>query len=339
MVIVLWILYVLILIFLLVVLGVRPQIPSHSRFELQRRARQGDEEAVYVLRKKELMRDIFSLQRVVVAILLVSLSIIGVELFNLLFGFFTSLVVALESGAVARVSVLQGRSQALYDKYEGRILKFIENNPFIFKMIRSVAPVSSDNCNIESKEELISIVEQSGEVLTNNDRNMILNSLKFDHVTVESAMTPRSMVDYIKKEEMLGPLVLSSLHKTGHSRFPVIDSDIDHVVGMLYIQDLLKIDHKTKSYKAESVMEKKVYYIRQDQDLRSALSAFIRTRHHLFVVVNEFRETVGLLALEDVIERLLGRKIVDEFDAYEDLRKVAESNPRKNNQPHKKEEI
>lgn len=78
-------------------------------------------------------------------------------------------------------------------------------------------------------------------------------------------------------------------------------------------------------------MDKKVFYIHQDQSLQQALAAFLRTRHHLFVVINEYRETVGLLSLEDVIEALLGRKINDEFDVYDDLRKVAEVNPQKNN--------
>ena len=50
-------------------------------------------------------------------------------------------------------------------------------------------------------------------------------------------------------------------------------------------------------------------------------------------MVNQFRETVGLLTLEDVLEALLGRKINDEFDAYDDLRQVAAYNPRKNNLP------
>ena len=49
------------------------------------------------------------------------------------------------------------------------------------------------------------------------------------------------------------------------------------------------------------------------------------------MVVNEFRETVGLLSLEDVVEALLGRKIVDEDDVHDDLRQVAKRNPRGNN--------
>jgi len=63
------------------------------------------------------------------------------------------------------------------------------------------------------------------------------------------------------------------------------------------------------------------------------LAAFIDTRHHLFIVINELRETVGLLTLEDVIEKLIGRRIVDEDDNHEDLRSIAARNAAGNNIP------
>jgi len=131
---------------------------------------------------------------------------------------------------------------------------------------------------------------------------------------------------------------LDDLHKTGHSRLPVIKGDIDHVIGILHLNNLLSLDIK-RSTTAEKAMEKKVFYIRQDQTLQHALAAFLRTKHHLFVVVNEFRETVGLLALEDVLEALLGRKIVDEFDEHDNLRQVALRNPRGNNHPDQREDV
>ena len=332
MMIVLAVLYGVLLVCLLIVLGVHPQLSSHSRFELQRRAQEGDAEAALLLKRHSLLRDLFSLQRVMAAILLVLISFVGIELFHWSFGLLISFIIALESGALARTRVLQRHSQKLYDRYEGKILAIIEKHPFIFRAIRSVAPIPSDTYDIESKEELLAMVEQSGDVLKTHEKQLIVNGLKFDTMMVESIMTPKSMIDAVSKDEMLGPLVLDDLHKTGHSRFPVIDGDIDHVVGMLYVQDLLSLENK-RSQKASTIMEKNVFYIREDQTLDRALAAFLRTHHHLFVVVNEFRETVGLISLEDVTEALLGRKIIDEFDAYENLRKVAEHNPRGNNSP------
>lgn len=339
MVILLAMLYVVVLICLVIVLGVHPQMSSHSKFELRRRAHQGDDRAVILLKRHELLRDIFSLQRVLSALLLVLLSVIGVELFHWSVGLLISLIIALEVGAVARLSLLQKQSQRLYEKYEPGILVAIERWPLIFRAIRTVSPIPNDAYDIESKEELLAMVEDSGEVLTRDEKQLIINGLSFDTMRVGAVMTPKSMIDSVPANEVLGPLALDELHKTGHSRFPVIDGDIDHVVGMLYIQDLLTIGGKTKTHKAATAMEKKVFYIREDQSLKQALAAFLRTRHHLFVVINEYRETVGLLSLEDVMEALLGHKINDEFDTHEDLRKVAERNPRGNNSPKTAETI
>ena len=320
---------------LLIVLGVQPKTSSHSQFELRRRSGLGDEKAKILLRQREFLRDIISLQRAVASLCLVILSAISVYLFNWAAGLVLSIIIALEIGAVARIDLWQKYSQQLYEKYEPLILTTIERHQVILSLIRSVSPVVGDSQMIESKEELLEMVAQSSGAISPSEKKLITNGLKFNDMKVEEIMTPRSMIESVPMNELLGPLVLDDLHKKGYSRFPVIDGDIDHVVGMLRIQDLLTIDRKAKSHRAETVMSKDVYYIRENQTLQHALAAFLKTQHHLFIVVNEFRETVGLLSLEDVIEALLGQKIIDEYDVYGDIRKVATANPQKNNLPTK----
>ena len=327
--------YLVTLAVLLIVLGVQPKTSSHSQFELRRRSDLGDEKAKILLRQREFLRDIISLQRAVASLCLVILSIISVYLFNWAAGLVLSIIIALEIGAVARIGLWQKYSQQLYEKYEPLILTTIERHQVILSLIRSVSPVVGDSQMIESKEELLEMVAQSSGAISPSEKKLITNGLKFNDMKVEEIMTPRSMIESVPMNELLGPLVLDDLHKKGYSRFPVIDGDIDHVVGMLRIQDLLTIDRKAKSHRAETVMSKDVYYIRENQTLQHALAAFLKTQHHLFIVVNEFRETVGLLSLEDVIEALLGQKIIDEYDVYGDIRKVATANPQKNNLPTK----
>lgn len=323
---------------LVAVAAVRPQRSAMSEFELTRRKENGDKTAGDVLRRESLLSDILSLQRVCEALFVVLFTVVSVATFGWLLGVVVAVIVALEYGALARVGLWQQPVQRLYQEYEGHLMNFIEKVPWLFKILRSVTPSGPRRVRLESREELQHLVVQSGHLLSGDEKKQIAHSLQFASRQVSEVMTPRSVIDSISKKELLGPLVLDDLHKTGHSRFPVIDEDIDHVVGMLYIQNLLTLDKK-HSLTAEKAMEPKVFYIREDHMLDQALTAFIRTRHHLFVVVNEYRETVGLLSLEDVIEALLGRKIVDEFDAHDDLRAVAERNPRSNNLPQKHEDI
>lgn len=324
---------------LLIVAGVRPLRTSLSVFELERRNLAGDDTARTLLRREQLLPDIMSLQRVLGALLLVIVVLLSVATFGWFFGTVFAVAIALEYGAVARLPVLQRLAQKVYRRVEPSVLDIAERYPAVFKFLRSM-PFEGTAIEraIDSREELQHIVANSGTVLSPDEKKVIVHSLTFSQKLVSTVMTPRSVIDSIKKSEFLGPLTLDDLHKTGHSRLPVVDGDIDHVIGVLHLQSLLALDIK-RSVTAEKAMEPRVFYIRQDQTLQHALAAFLRTHHHLFIVVNEFRETVGLLTLEDVIEALLGRKIIDEFDTHDDLRVVALRNPRANNHPEKREDV
>jgi putative hemolysin len=337
----LWFLTFLCLLSFIVLVSVNSIVPrrsAFSKFELKRRQGAGDEAAAELLQREELLGDVLSVQRVVSALFLVIFVALSVAAFGWLVGILVAVVVALEYGAISRMSVVKKTTQPLYEQYEEAILWFLKTHGNIVRLVRSVSTEPADS-KLDSREELVHLVNNSGALLSGNEKKLLLHGLEFPQKIVSEVMTPRGVIDSISKKELLGPLVLDDLHKTGHSRFPVIDGDIDHVVGMLHIQDLLILDAKQRSNTVEKAMEPRVFYVREDQTLEHALTAFLRTRHHLFVVVNEFRETVGVLSLEDVIEVLLGRKIVDEFDAHDDLRAVAARNPRGNNEPQKHEDI
>ncbi len=327
-----------IFIFLVACAAIIPRPAAIGAFELERRRKAGDNTALEILRREELLTLVLSLQRALAALFLVLFVAVAVAALGWLLGILFSVLVALEYGRVARAGVVAQKSQQLYEQHEPALLAFIEKHRQIFQLLRSVSPQKRPVPRLESREELEHLVAGAGTLLSPEEKKLVLHGLAFGARKVGEIMTPRSAMDTIDKKELLGPLVLDGLHKTGHSRFPVTDGDADHIVGVLHVQDLLTLDTK-RSVTAEKAMEPRVFYIREDHDLRRALAAFLRTRHHLFVVVNEFRETVGIITLEDVIEALLGQKIVDEFDAYDDLRRVAGKNPRANNQPEKHEDV
>lgn len=257
------------------------------------------------------------------AILLVVFVLLVVATFGWFIGSVIAVVVALEYGALARLRLIRRAGERLYGRFELVILGFLNRHQKVIRWLRSAVPIAED-ARIDSKDELIHLITSSGQVLNEREKSLLTGSLQFEDRLVSEVMTPKSVVDTIKKTEMLGPLVLDDLHKTGHSRFPVIEEDIDHIVGILHIKNILTLDTSRKhTAKVETAMSKQVYYIRDDHNLDQALTAFLSTHHHLFIVINEFRETVGILTLEDTIEALLGRKIIDEFDAHDDMRAVA----------------
>lgn len=327
------ILCLVVLVLLVLVAAVTIDGSTLSSFELERRKSRGDQKAIADARRERLRGDVISLQQAVGALLFVLLLTLVIITFGWPYGILISILIALEYRMVAGLNFVQHFAQKIYNRSEAPILRFVERFPFWFQLLRSTAPISPRESHIDSREELAHLIANAHTVLSSDEKKLLVHSLEFDQRPVKDSMTPRGVIDSVNKKELLGPLVLDDLHQTGHSRFPVIDGDIDHVVGMLYIQDLLTINSKQRSTTAEKAMEPRVFYIHEQQTLAHALAAFLKTHHHLFVVVNEFRETVGLLSLEDVIEALLGRKIVDEFDLHDDLRAVAARNPRKNNEP------
>jgi metal transporter CNNM len=175
-----------------------------------------------------------------------------------------------------------------------------------------------------SKEELSKLVEEHSQhvesEITPSEQRIVEQALTLSETKIADVMTPRRVIRGVGAGEVLSPTLLSELHDSGHSRFPVYRQDMDHVVGTLFIKDLVKLRGVKR---VENAMESEVYFVNEEQSLEHVLHAFLRTKHHLFMVINEFREVVGIITTEDVIEHILGREIVDEFDRYDDMRAVA----------------
>lgn len=311
---------------LVVLAAIVPNRSRFSSFELQRRQSSSKDVDELDSRREDTFVDIVSLQRILLAALIVGFVACAIGTWGWLGGIFVSILVSLGYGRLAGIVAVHRLAQQLYEKYERSILLFIERYAHYFTWVRTVAPVARSS-SLASREELRNIVATSPEILPKDESSLILASLDFNQKLVRDIMTPKSVVDTIKRTEMLGPLVLNDLHKTGHSRFPVVDEDIDHIVGILYLRDVLTLDTSKKhTPKVETAMTKRVHYIREDHTLKQALTGFLKTHHHMFIVINQFRETVGIITLEDTVESLIGRRIVDEFDAHDDMRAVAERN-------------
>lgn len=308
---------------LLIMAAIRLPCSEFSMFELERRSGTGDKNAKRAFNREKLIGDVISLQRIFVAILLVSIFIFGILAFGWLIGIAISLSVALTYGSIARLSFIKFLSRKINDRTERAIFKFVRKHRIVVKLFRGAPTVDNqDRIQLGSREELQHLIAESDSVFSDDDKRLITNSLTFNDQLIKSIMIPRDKINSIDRNEFLGPLALNDLHKIGHSRLPVINGDLNRIIGVLNLKNLLALDTK-RSTTAEKAMEPKAYYIREDQTLYQGLVAFSYTHQHLLVVINEAKETVGIVVLKDIIEALLGRKIVDEFDDYDDLRAVA----------------
>jgi CBS domain containing-hemolysin-like protein len=209
--------------------------------------------------------------------------------------------------------------------------KFLYYTQPIFGPIARLLPpgrIATVHTGLYETKDLLELLSRQNKQLDNRtsltDLHIAQNSLTFGDKTVGSVMTPRREVKFAKSDDSVGPILVDELHKTGFSRFPVAKDSAKaatpQIVGTLYLNNLIGYNG---SGKVKDLMKHEVYFINEDASLRQALAAFLKTHHHLLIVVNSFEEMVGVLSLEDVLEQILGKQIVDEFDSYENIRAVA----------------
>lgn len=323
----------LVVVLILLVESFRPAVERRSSFEVARLERLGGLSDKDILRRRHL-DSILSLRHIIVTVLLVSLVPLAIAGLGWAWGTVLGVVVALQYQKLANTKLVAQLGAKVYGLIEPGLLSFCEKFSSPLRLFRvSERRSSEDRLTISSKEELVDTLKRPPSSLSSFELSLLKSALKFEERSVEDVMTPRSVVKSISHDEMLGPILLNELHQTGHSRFPVVAGDIDHVVGVLYVRDLLTIDGSKNSNKVSQVMDEEVCFIREDQSLAHALKAFTKTEKLMFIVVNKYRETVGVLTLEDVIESLIGQKINDEFEQHTDLRAVAEKGAASNNSP------
>lgn len=316
----------------LLVSAMRPARSEYSQAELKRRAvhssahKKEYEQMRYAAALSALLRFVSQLLLLITILLIFTLT-------GWFWGIALSIALLAIYPALTHIKLVTKPAQLLYARLEPALLRAMPKlHPYLQLMAHSSDMVDERLVRYNSVEELIELIQRDHEVLKDSEKRHVLASLRFSDKKVHQILTPRSVIDSISKNEFLGPLVLSELHKLGHSRLPVYDGDLDHIVGILSLRDLLSLDIK-ESTSVEQAMEKKVFYIHENDSLEHALGAFLRLRHHLFIVINHNRETVGLLTLEDVLEQLVGRRIIDEDDIHDDLRAVAEQESVQRNSP------
>ena len=298
--------------------------------ELERRAKHSEAFSLRLVRAQQLT-SLLALTRFGMWLFLVLFIVLATVWWGWLGGLLVSLLAVLLFPIATRVPVFSQLSTKLYRRIEPQILDFIRKTGPFWAFLQGRIPDSiGGERHLASREDLTETIDAARNLLDADERLLLVNGIQFRDKTVSEIMTPQSVIQSVKRDEFIGPLVLNELHKLGHSRIPVIDGTIDQVIGILHLRTLLSLDVK-KSAAAEELMEPKVLYIYEGDSLRKALKQFVKQRHHLFIVVNKRRETVGLLTLEDVFEALIGRNIVDEDDVHEDMRVAADEQAVKNN--------
>lgn len=175
-----------------------------------------------------------------------------------------------------------------------------------------------------TREEIDAVADmgiEEGELL-DRERRVIKNILHLHQIYVRDVMTPRSVLFALPKNITVKEAI-SEHAPMRFSRIPVYGRDLDDISGIIRRYPLNLAFSEGKGDKALADLAGPINAVPGSMTVADVLEEFIQRREHLFLVVDEYGGTFGIITLEDAIETLLGVEIMDELDSVEDMRKYA----------------
>jgi len=173
-----------------------------------------------------------------------------------------------------------------------------------------------------SRRELKEIItyhkKSRGSRLDGDEERILHGALSFSDEVVGNVMISRPHVFALEVNDVIDKKLILKMRRFGFSRFPVYKNKLDNIVGVLFFRDLVGVSFGKK---VKSIYKRKVLKVLDRRRLDSLLGLFIRKKIHMAVVFDKRKKFVGVVTMEDVVEEIFGKEIVDEDDFFEDVEK------------------
>jgi len=186
----------------------------------------------------------------------------------------------------------------------------------IFKLFGLRQTTNSDKL---SSEELRVVVNEAATMIPKSHQKMLLSILDLEKVTVDDIMVPRNEIIGIDLEDEWSDII-KQLAETQHTRLPVYEGDIDHLVGIIHIRRALRFFHMEDASKDDfKKIIREAYFVPMGTPLNTQLLNFQRERRRNAMVVNEYGDILGLATLEDILEEIVGEFTTDPSTSRKDV--------------------
>ncbi len=173
------------------------------------------------------------------------------------------------------------------------------------------------------EEEILSIVEEGHEqgAIMSDEAEMISNVFAFGDKEARDVMTPRQKVVGIESTADVAE-ALHIMLENNYSRYPIYEEDLDNIVGVLHIKDTVEA-YLADDKQLVGAIGSEPCYIHPTQKISKLFNEMQTSKSHIAIVVDEYGQTEGIVAMEDLIEVIVG-DILDEHDEEEiDIMKLA----------------
>jgi CBS domain containing-hemolysin-like protein len=192
----------------------------------------------------------------------------------------------------------------------------------------------AEHSHVHSPEEIVMLVEESsaGGILDHEERRLLVNTLQMRNITARRVMVPRNRVLAAPVDQDPEDL-FHLLAESPYSRLPLYEGSIDKIVGMIHLKDLLQLRYQqtdsdtTKPRRAADVrtVMHPPLFVPDSIAIEDVIAHMQRARNNVAIVVDEFGGTAGLLAIEDLVEQIVG-EFQDEFDPEHPVVRLAGKN-------------
>ena len=163
-------------------------------------------------------------------------------------------------------------------------------------------------------DELSSLVRRSASagVLEADTATLLSRTLAFSARTASDVMTPRPRVEAVKRTDP-AQTVIGLARTTGYSRFPVVDEDVDDVVGFVHVKQAVAVPRQRRARVPVSALQTEALRVPETMHLDTLLGELRGRGYQMAVVVDEYGGTSGIATLEDLVEEIVG-EVADEHD-------------------------
>ena len=184
----------------------------------------------------------------------------------------------------------------------------------------------NDNSSAISREELAAMARLGARhgALGAQESELLENMLQLRHARTEEILTPRTVISALDASLTVGQ-ALAELSEVPFTRLPVYESSLDSVLGMVLRPKIHEVEREDGEEKPLSDYITPLHRVSGELPVLLLLDLFIKRREHMFLVEDEYGQTAGIVTLEDAVETLLGREIMDESDTVEDMQELARS--------------
>ena len=167
------------------------------------------------------------------------------------------------------------------------------------------------------EEEIRSIIEEGHEqgAIMTDEAEMITNVFEFGDKQVRDVCCPRQKILGIEADTDIME-ALNIMLENSYSRYPIYEENLDNIIGVLHIKEAVTA-YLEDTNQTVRELGSEPFYVHPTQKIRKLFNEMQSSKNHLAIVVDEYGQTEGLIALEDILEVIVG-DILDEHDEKED---------------------